>query len=160
MKRISTILLVAIMAFSIQLILKAQGEKPTLNDLSWLSGCWDNGDSLRRYEEQWMKPSGTSLLGMSRTVAKGKTVAYEFLQIRQEKNGDIFYVANPSGQEQGFFKLVKFGSGELVFENPDHDFPQRIIYRLNGDSLVARIEGTSKGKQKSSDFPMIRAKCD
>ena len=160
MNRKSCFILLPLLTFWIHSTLISQPKKPTLTDLRWLSGCWDNGDTLRRYEEQWMKPSGTSLLGMSRTVAKGKTVAYEFLQIRQEKNGDIFYVANPSGQEQGFFKLVKFGSGELVFENPDHDFPQRIIYRLKGDSLLARIEGTSRGKQKSSDFPMMRAKCD
>ncbi len=107
-----------------------------------------------------MKPAGTSLLGMSRTVANGKTITHEFLQIRQEKTGDIFYVANPSGQEQAIFKLVKFETGKLIFENPEHDFPQRIIYHLKGDSLIARIEGMSKGKQRSSDFPMIRAKCD
>ena len=160
MKRISTILLVAIMAFSIQLILKAQGEKPTLNDLSWLSGCWDNGDSLRRYEEQWMKPAGTSILGVSRTVAKGRTVAYEFLRIQKQESGDIYYVAHPSGQAQDSFKLAKYDKGVLFFENPQHDFPQRIIYRLNGNSLIARIEGTSKGKQRSSDFPMLKTNCD
>ncbi len=160
MTRKSNLLLLVMLPFLIYSSIGSQTRKPTLNDLHWLSGCWDNGDTLYRYEEQWMKPAGTSLLGMSRTVANGKTVAHEFLQIRQEKNGNIFYVANPSGQEQEFFKLGKFEPGELVFENPEHDFPQRIIYRLKGDSLIARIEGTSKGKQRSSDFPMIRAKCD
>lgn len=160
MKRKSSFLLLTVLLFLIDSSIQSQARKPALNDLRWLSGCWDNGDTLRRYEEQWMKPAGTSLLGMSRTVAKGKTVAHEFLQIHQEKNGDIFYVASTSGQEQGFFKLVKSDSGEVVFENPEHDFPQRIIYRLKGDTLIARIEGTSKGKQRSSDFPMKRAKCD
>ena len=160
MKRNSTILLVAIMAFSIQLILKAQDEKPILNDLSWLSGCWDNGDSLRRYEEQWMKPAGTSILGVSRTVAKGRTVAYEFLRIQKQASGDIYYVAQPSGQVQDSFKLAKYDKRALFFENPQHDFPQRIIYRLNGNLLIARIEGTSKGKQKGFDFPMLKTNCD
>lgn len=146
----SSFLLLVMLPFLIYSSIGSQARKPVLNDLRWLAGCWDNADTLRRYEEQWM----------SRTVAKGKTVAHEFLQIREEKNGDIFYVASPSGQEQGFFKLVKFDSGELIFENPENDFPQRIIYRLKGDSLLARIEGTSRGKQKSSDFPMKRATCD
>ena len=160
MTRKSNFFLLTMLSFLIYSSIGSQPRKPTLDDLRWLSGCWDNGDTLRRYEEQWMKPAGTSLLGMSRTVANGKTVAYEFLQIRQEKTGDIFYMANPSGQEQAIFKLVKFETGELIFENPEHDFPQRIIYHLKGDSLIARIEGMSKGKQRSSDFPMIRAKCD
>ena len=89
-----------------------------------------------------------------------QTVAHEFLQIRQERNGDIFYVASPSGEEQAVFKLVKFETRELIFENPEHDFPQRIIYRLKGDSLISRIEGTITGKQRSSDFPMLKVKCD
>ena len=107
-----------------------------------------------------MKPAGTSILGVSRTVAKGRTVAYEFLRIQKQESGDIYYVAHPSGQAQDSFKLAKYDKGVLFFENPQHDFPQRIIYRLNGNSLIARIEGTSKGKQRSSDFPMLKTNCD
>ena len=154
-------ILLLLAVFSIVFLEVLPGEKkPAIENLFWLSGCWDNGDTLRRYEEQWMKPAGNSMLGMSRTVAKGKTVEYEFLQIRQQPNGAIYYVALPSGQPQDSFRLVKTGSQELVFENPEHDFPQRIIYRLKGDSLVARIEGKSKGKERGVDFPMKRAGCD
>jgi len=158
MKKIIPLLLIL---FSMALF-KALSEekKPAIESLFWLSGCWDNGDTLRHYEEQWMKPAGNSMLGMSRTVAKGKTSAYEFLRIQQQKNGDIFYVANPSGQPQDSFKLVKFGNRELIFENLAHDFPQRIIYRIQGDLLVARIEGKNKGKERGIDFPMKRTQCD
>ena len=49
----------------------------------------------------------------------------------------------------------------VVFENPQHDFPQRIIYRLEKDgSLLARIEGVNQGREKGINFPMKRAKCD
>ncbi len=99
------------------------------------------------------------MLGMSRTVANGKTVAFEFIQIR-EQDGDIFYIAKPSGQEEASFKLVKYENKEAVFENPQHDFPQRIIYRLEKDgTLAAAVAGTSKGKFKKIEFPMKRAKC-
>jgi hypothetical protein len=154
------ILMAIALLYAASPFVSAQDKKPTLADLGWLSGSWDNGDTLRRYEEQWMKPGGTSMLGMSRTVGKGRTVAHEFLQIKQDTTGEIFYVANPSGQSQAAFKLVKFGTGELVFENPEHDFPQRIVYRLNGDTLVARIEGVNKGKQRGVDFPMMKVKCE
>jgi hypothetical protein len=47
-----------------------------------------------------------------------------------------------------------------VFENPQHDFPQRIIYKRDGaDGLKARIEGESKGKPKAFDYPMQRTQC-
>ena len=101
------------------------------------------------------------MLGISRTVADGKTVEFEFTQIRQDEKGDIFFIAKPSGQAEAKFKMIKGNVNEVIFENPQHDFPQRVIYRLQGDgSLLGRIEGVSKGKEKSVDFPMIRANCD
>ena len=108
-----------------------------------------------------MKPSGKTMLGMGRTVSQGETVFYEFLQIRQNEKEEIFYIASLAGQQETAFKLVKMNKTEAVFENPEHDFPQRIIYRLENDStLLARIEGKSKGKDRREDFPMKRTKCD
>ncbi len=101
------------------------------------------------------------MLGISRTVADGKTVEFEFMQIREETNGEILFIAKPSGQPEATFKLIKGSAREVIFENPQHDFPQRVIYRLQDDgSLLGRIEGVSKGKEKSVDFPMNRARCD
>jgi hypothetical protein len=138
----------------------AQEEKTTIADFAWLAGCWDGSRGGRETLEQWMKPFGQTMLGMSRTVANGQTVAYEFL-ILHEKDGEIFYTAKPSGQEEASFKLVKYADREAVFENPQHDFPQRVIYKLEKDgSLTAAIEGRSKGKDKRIAFPMRRAKCE
>jgi len=138
----------------------AQEKKTTIAELSWLAGCWDGSGGGREYLEQWMKPSGQTMLGMSRTVMNGKTVEHEFVQIR-EQEGDLFYIAKPSGQAEASFKLIKYSNQEAVFENLQHDFPQRIIYRLEKDgSLAAAIEGMSKGKLKHIDFPMKRVKCD
>ncbi|MCG3119456.1 MAG: hypothetical protein ALAOOOJD_01865 [bacterium] len=137
-----------------------QEPKTTITDFAWLAGCWDGSSSGRESLEQWMKPSGQTMLGMSRTVVNGKTVAYEFIQLR-EQDGEIFYIAKPSGQAEASFKLVQYSNHEAVFENPQHDFPQRIIYRLEKDGvLAAAIEGNSKGKLKRIDFPMKRAKCE
>jgi hypothetical protein len=108
-----------------------------------------------------MKPAGRMMLGMSRTVSNGKTVEYEFIRLHQEETGDIFYTAHPSGREEASFKLVKLEKNLAVFENPEHDFPQRIIYKLeDGETLKARIEGKSKGKERGVDFPMKRVACD
>lgn len=138
----------------------AQEEKPTIADFAWLAGCWDGSSGSRESLEQWMKPSGQTMLGMSRTVANGKTVAYEFMQIR-EQDGEIFFIAKPSGQAEASFRLVKYADQEAVFENPQHDFPQRVIYKLEKDgTLAAAIEGASKGKDKRFDFPMRRSRCE
>ena len=138
----------------------AQDTKPDINSLKWITGCWESNENNKLVTEQWMKPAGSTMIGMARTVKNGKTTAFEFLRLVEE-NSDIFYIAKPSKQAETAFKLIKQTENEVIFENPTHDFPQRIIYRLkDNDSLFARIEGDNKGKQMGFDFPMKRAKCD
>jgi hypothetical protein len=98
---------------------------------------------------------------MSRTVAGGKTVHTEHIQIR-EANGQIAYiVALGLGAKPTVFKLVRSSTNEAVFENPDHDFPQRIIYRReSAEALFARIEGIEKGVNKAMDFRYRRSRCE
>jgi hypothetical protein len=139
----------------------AQTTNPSIKDLSWLAGCWEANLRGREVSEQWMKPGGGIMLGMARTVAQGKATEFEFTQIREDKDGSIYYVAKPSGQAEASFKLVKLQNKEAVFENPQHDFPQRIIYRLEPDgSLFARVEATVKGQLRGIDYPYKRAKCE
>jgi hypothetical protein len=87
-------------------------------------------------------------------------VDYEFLRIVLDTYG-IYYVEKTSGnKDETRFNLVRSSAGEIVFENPAHDFPQRILYKLIGNSLTARIEGTSNGKLRGIDFPYTRTKCE
>ncbi len=148
-----------IVIFSLQVF--AQEAKPTIDSLNWLSGCWEQNDAAKKRfgSEQWMKPAGQSMLGMSRTVKNGKVSGFEFLRIVEDDSG-IHYISRPSqNKEETSFKLIKSGANKVVFENPAHDFPQRIIYRLEKTNLFARIEGKNNGKLTAIDFPMIKAKC-
>lgn len=139
----------------------SQETKPTLEGLSWIAGCWESNKTNSTSSERWTKPSGKMMLATSQTVVKGKTVGFEFLRIVENDSG-IFYISKPSqNKEETAFKLIKFSSNEVIFENPEHDFPQRIIYRLEKDkSLFARIEGKNKGKEMGINFPMNRTKCE
>ncbi len=136
-----------------------QAAKPTVQALGWISGCWESTRGKRYNEEHWMKAAGNTLLGMSRTVNDGRTQEFEFLRIHEDK-GDIYYTAKPSGQPEASFKLISWKEHEAVFENPTHDFPQRIIYRRTNDTMQARIEGKLNGQERGVDFPFTRVKCD
>jgi len=129
--------------------------------LAWLQGCWSAaGGAEAGSGEQWTAPAGATLLGMGRTVRNGKTVAFEFFQIRETEPGKLAYIAQPQGRAPTTFALLRESDGELVFENLAHDFPHRVIYRRSGpDTIAARIEGISKGKEKGIDFPLKRASC-
>ncbi|HUF10670.1 MAG TPA: DUF6265 family protein, partial [Rhodothermales bacterium] len=69
----------------------------TVADLAWMSGCWmtDDEEGSSYMSEQWTKPLGM-MLGTNRTVRDGSVKAYEFLKI-EEREGEIYYVARPSG---------------------------------------------------------------
>jgi len=136
--------------------------KPKIDDLNWIAGCWEIKRPERQtlITEQWMSPAGGAMIGMGRTVRGDKMTEFEFLRIVDDGSA-ITYIARPSeNSEETPFKLVKCSAGEAFFENPTHDFPQRIIYRKHGvDGLDARIEGSMNGKPGGIDFPMHRVKC-
>jgi hypothetical protein len=135
---------------------RAQETRPDIGQLSWLAGCWSQVHPDGLIEEQWMKPLGGSMLGMSRTVAGGRTREFEFLRIMMV-DGALAYIARPSGQAEAAFPLKTLEDGLVVFENPGHDFPQRVIYRRHaGGSITARIEGTIDGAARGRDFPYTR----
>ena len=108
-----------------------------------------------------MPLAGGTMLGVGRTIKNGKTIGHEFMQIRLSAQGTVVYVALPSGQKEATFALKHSSTTDVIFENPEHDFPQRVIYRsLPGDRLAARIEGILKGVPRAKDFPMRRVSCD
>ena len=109
-------------------------------------------------EEIWTTPKGGSMMGVSRTIRDGKLAEYELIVLR-EQGEQLAYVAHPSGQTPATFLSTRVTSSELVFENPAHDFPQQIGYRLKGDALLAWISGSQNGKSRRAEFPYKRAKC-
>ena len=108
-----------------------------------------------------MAPAAGSMLGVSRTVRGGNTVAYEFMRIAAGADGKLAFHAQPSGKPPAAFALRSMSPTEVVFENPEHDFPQRIIYRANGaDGLLASIEGLRNGAPRTISFPYRRSTCE
>src|SRR4051812_26502695 len=105
----------------------------TLHDIAWLAGEWQMASTRQCVEEQWTAPSTNLLVGMSRTVADGRTTSFEYIRIEARPDG-IFYVAQPGGRPPVDFKLVSESSTELVFVNPGHaDQLKKIIYRREAD---------------------------
>jgi len=134
---------------------------PQLEKLAWLTGSWRMEKAGRLVEEQWMAPAGGVMLGMSRTVVKGRVVEYEFMQIREGPGGTLFFVAQPSGQKEAAFQLLSLEDNGVIFENREHDFPQRILYTREADgSVLAAIEGPlgMDDKRKRVEFPYVAVK--
>lgn len=132
-----------------------------LDALQWLAGCWSGSSGKMTFREHWMRQAGGMMMGMGYSMADGKMASFEAMRIELDLTGDLAFVAKPSGQPEASFKMVKNDADGAVFENPAHDFPQRVRYQLKSDgSLHARIEGTKDGKTRGVDFPMRRTSCD
>lgn len=125
-------------------------------DLAWMSGSWVSDSSGRRSEEHWTKPAGNTLLGVSRTIAGERTVFFEFLRIEKTDKGIVYYAAPKGRHPPTPFALIESADRRVVFENPEHDFPQRIIYWMDGEVLHARIEGMRDGKLQGSQWSWKR----
>lgn len=131
------------------------------NPPAWLAGCWKQRGGNRESLEMWMPPAGGLMLGASRTIVGGAVREYEQLVIKVE-NGKLVFTATPSGQQTASFTATSVTDTGFVVENPQHDFPQRIIYRRRGtDSLLAQIEGPagSGTGTRGVAFPMSRTSC-
>lgn len=151
----------AITVASLCLPATAIAQEPQLASLAWMAGCWGSESGESGSGEHWMPLAGGTMLGMGRTVRNGKTAEHEFLQIRLSAEGKIIYIALPSRQKEVTFTATSISEGSVTFENPQHDFPQRIIYKImQGDRLVARIEGLRGGAVRRIDFPMKRVQCE
>jgi hypothetical protein len=127
-----------------------------LSELGWMVGNWTGVADGLTMEELWLQPKGNTMLALHRDIKAGRTVSFEFLRIEATTEG-ITYWASPQGKPATPFRLVELGHKRVVFENPSHDFPRRIIYWLGRDSsLHAKIEGTLKGLPAAEEWKWRR----
>lgn len=127
--------------------------------LDWMAGAWADKREDRLVEEHWIQPGGGTMLGVNRTVSDGKTAFFEYLRIERTEEG-IVLKASPLGRTPTPFTMIEQSDRRIVFENPDHDFPQRIIYWRLNDALHARIEGTQGGEEQATEWRMQRARME
>lgn len=133
-----------------------RAERGPLDSLTWLVGSWSGQYDDTLIEEHWSPPRAGMMLGTNRTIAFGRVVHYEFLQIEATDDG-IFYRAWPKTQKPASFRLIDASKSRAVFANPEHDFPTRITYWREGDILNAQVEGESPGKTRSETWRWKRA---
>ncbi|MES2151634.1 MAG: DUF6265 family protein [Pseudomonadota bacterium] len=139
--------------FSLGLVLAVflgSAQAADITELGWLAGDWQQMKGALDTEEHWITPKGGSMMAINRSTRDGKTVEFEFLRI-VERDGKLIYIASPYGRPPVEFPATSVEAGKVVFENPSHDFPTRIIYSAeSADVVLARIDG--KGRSMAWRF--------
>ncbi len=127
--------------------------------VGWLTGCLEMRNGARVVEEQRMAERAGTMLGMGRTVNARGLGDYELTLIKEDA-GRLLFEAHPKGQPPATFAARVATADSVVFEAPEHDFPQRVGYRRVGaDSVLAWVEGTMNGKLRRIEFPYARVSC-
>ncbi len=113
------------------------------DQLAWISGYWLSCEGGREVSETWSDPRGGLLIGSSLTMQGGRLRGFESSRISPLTSGgdQLAYFAGVDGAPPVAFAAKETSETRVVFENPENDFPQRIIYERDGDVLNARIEG-------------------
>jgi uncharacterized protein DUF6265 len=129
--------------------------------LHGLTGLWKMDGKRGALYEEWQAIGDNQLTGRSYKINNNDTMVLENVVISLQGNV-IFYtpvVRDQNNQQPVPFKLISYNNNKYVFENKEHDYPQRVIYELiSANDLRARIEGTKNGKESGSDFIYSRVK--
>lgn len=150
-------LVVLVVAIASGSAVSAQSD--TIQSVAWLQGCWEMREGDRLVEERWMPPRAGSMLGVGRTTRGQKLVEHEFIALT-ERDGRLAYQAHPSGQAMATFLSQPVTGREVVFEDPTHEFPQRVGYKNIGPGqLLAWVEGLSDGKPRRIEFTYRLVNC-
>lgn len=142
---------------TIFMLLTANLMAQDLQKFSPIEGTWSVETRRGMVYESWKKVNDTLYTGTNYLVRQSDTVLLETIEL-VKRNNEIYYIVTTQFQNDKQpipFKLIKTEGDTYTFENPDHDFPQRIIYTIKAGSndMPARIEGMNKGNPASADFP-------
>lgn len=104
----------------------------------WLEGCWQTEDGLTT--EVWSEDHGTARFGYAVTLdAEGRATFFEQTLIHQAGENWLFTALTRGNGVPVSFELTGREAAAAIFENPAHDFPQRIRYYRAGDELRADV---------------------
>jgi len=133
-------------------LIAVQAETPALP--AWMTGCWEQRTGSKWTEECWTIPRAGMMMGSGRSGDGEHIGNWEVMQIVRVDTDDpavpsmTFYGA-PSGQNRTPFTLVASKDPGLTFVNAAHDYPQRIRYWREGETLVGEValKDGSKARQ-------------
>lgn len=121
-------------------------------------GKWKMISDKIEYYEEWKLINSNELTGIGFSIEEADTVLSEELYM-QKFSEQWAYVAIPVNQAITLFALTEYSESKFIFENKEHDYPQRIIYEFIADSnLNAATEGVIDGELMRRDFNFIRIK--
>jgi hypothetical protein len=156
------LLIVFICSVSILMFISCQNKSEKkfdkLEKMNWLIGNWENEMPEGVLTETWTKENDSTFSGTTYFIINKEDTVHSETIILKQLNDELVYRPTVKGQnndEPVDFKLSSESENSFSFENPKHDYPQKIVYKkVNETNLVATISGMQQGKQSTESYPM------
>lgn len=111
-------------------------------EFGWLAGTWQEVDKANF--EVWTVVAQELHAESYELQTDGTKRMSEKIRLIKKTNA-FFYVPDvPHNKKPVEFKITSFNATGFVAENPQHDFPKKITYQLDGVKLKATISDDSK----------------
>lgn len=121
----------------------------------WMTGAWGRSDGDSWADEYWTPPRAGIMIGASRS-GKGEALQFwEHMRIVRETDGTLAFWAISADQKPVRFIAKQNAADGIIFENADHDYPQRIRYWREGKLLKAQISLLDGSKPVDFQFRMM-----
>lgn len=132
----------------------------SIQSLNWLLGDWQYTRQDMVFTEFWSySMDSTTLEGRGIAYKNNRIVSQEEMRIEQIDR-DLYYIVTVKNHNENKaipFRLTSLTDNSVTFENPDHDFPQKIEYTMiNQDSINAVVSATSNEKIRKLVFNFSR----
>lgn len=131
-----------------------------IKSAEWLIGEWKNQSKEGVLKETWSKPNDSTLTAGSFFINEKDTLHFENSTLK-EKEGELVYETIIKGQNNDkpiVFPLLSETENELVFENLQNDYPQKIKYKRNSKTAITIfISGKQSKKAVSEQFKMTKS---
>lgn len=136
-------------------------EKPARFPLERLAGKWEDVNRDNKFYEEWIVANDSLLVGKGYVMMAIDTVFIENLRIYKEAQGTFYEVHLSSNQlkepEVVVFKMTHSDETDIVFENPKHDFPKKITYRMiSNTEMRVFLNGMENGTFGETRFSFVR----
>lgn len=127
----------------------------SLEAVQFMTGAWGKDGVTVEF---WLPPLRGLMVGVNREPSGSGMPFFENLRIEARGDG-VYYVASPRGEGTTAFKLTESGPNRVVFENPEHDFPQKITYLRVGDRLEAEVVAMKDGEWDGFELSWTATDC-
>ena len=114
--------------------------------LTWLVGKWNrtNAKAGESGYETWEKVNALKLTGKGVTLKEAQVVFLEHLELSIRGSDIVYAVRLKEEKTPIFFKLTEINKDGFTCENPQHDFPKKIVYKREGENVKAIISGNGE----------------